>query len=80
VGENAWVFLVRVRDDLEAQVLISFLQNNGLAAKMIFRSAASGLRPLLGQARDVDIFVPGAQWDKASALLEHFRESQEDMS
>lgn len=72
--EKDWVFLLQASNEIEADIVLSLLQHSGVPAKKMYRSAAAGLRTVMGQALDVDLYVPSELLREAHRVLEEKKE------
>ena len=71
--EHEWVVLVEAGNDVEADIISGFLQDNGIPNKKADSSPYAGaMRVIGGQAVEVQILVPEPFFKQARELLESF--------
>jgi len=68
--EQDWVLLIEADNDLEAEIIIGFLQEKGVPARKSDSSPYTGaMRVIGGMAVEVQVLVPESFLDDATILL-----------
>jgi len=76
--ESNWTLLVEANDDVEADIICGFLQDNGIPTRKADSSPYTGaMRVIGGLAVEVEIYVPEPFLEAANELLISF-ESNND--
>ena len=70
-----WSFLMNCADDFEATFVMGALKEEGISTFKRYRSG-DHMKIIEGLGKDVDIFVPEEQLNRARQILEALRESQ----
>ncbi len=71
--ENNWVLLVEANNDVEADIICGFLQDNGIPTRKADSSPYTGaMRVIGGQAVEVQVFVPEPFLEQARGLIASF--------
>ena len=69
-----WVFLIEVDHDLEADIIIGFLQEHGIPSRKADSSPYTGaMRVIGGLAYEVQIYVPMSFLEQAKGYLEDLK-------
>lgn len=68
---ESWKFLINVYNDIEADILISFLEINNIKAKKQFTSGSLS-RAIVGAQNNVDVYVPGEKLQEAKKILNEY--------
>ena len=69
---NQWVVLCKVDNDLEADLVCSILESEGITTMKKYR--AFNIKEILGQAVQVEIWVPLSQKGEAEDILKAYRQ------
>jgi len=76
--ESNWTLLVEANNDVEADIICGFLQDNGIPTRKADSSPYTGaMRVIGGLAVEVEIYVPEPFFEPAKELLISF-ESNND--
>ncbi len=77
--ESNWTLLVEANNDVEADIICGFLQENGIPSRKADSSPYTGaMRVIGGLAVEVEIYIPEAFLEQAKDLLISF-ESNTDI-
>lgn len=72
--ENDWTLLIEADNDMEADIICGFLQENGIPSRKADSSPYTGaMRVIGGQAVEVQILVPKPFIEQAKNLLDSFK-------
>ncbi len=71
--ENEWALLIEANNDVEADIICGFLQDNGIPARKADSSPYTGaMRVIGGLAVEVEVYVPNPFLGQAKKLLANF--------
>ncbi len=73
MDSSEWVLLIEANNDVEADIISGFLQDNGIPSRKADSSPYTGaMRVIGGLAVEVQIFVPESFLEQAKELLAGF--------
>lgn len=65
-----WQFLVNCADDFEAGLVMGALEDKGIRTMKSYRGSGDYMRVIGGVGKDVDVYVPQAQYETAREILQ----------
>jgi len=77
-GEDPWVYLGGVSNDIEAKIILSILKNDGIPVIKKYREAGGFLQIYMGMTSfGIDLHVPAGSLQRAKTLLKEAESEDE---